>query len=261
MDFITPRSITSLEEEIEALEKGTSGEQPEEVIEEVVVEEGAEAPAVSKEEETWKKRHGDLRRQTQKKEQELKDALARVKALEEAKTTSDLPSVEEAETWAKENPKAAAIIRALANEQVSPSTSEMTAIRQELEMSKQKIRIEKVHPDFEDITGEDGFHTWAEEQTQSVQKLIYDGDADDVIWAVGLYKKEKITSQLHPNKEAAKSVANKASSAPTDTSGKKRFSESQVQKMSLAEYEANEDAISQSQRSGSFVYDLSGAAR
>lgn len=261
MEYIAPRSVSRLEAELAELEKETQGGEQEVEEEEEEIEQEVETPPVSKEEETWKKRHGDLRRLTQKKDQELKDALARIKALEAAKSSPDLPSVEEAEQWAKDNPKAAAIIRALANEQVSPNNEEVSAIRQELEMSKQKIRIEKAHPDFEQITDSDEFHSWAESQTKSVQNLIYDGDADDVIWAVSLYKKEKTTSKANPNKDAAKAVSNKAPSAPTDTNGKKRFTESQVQKMSLAEYEANEEAIQESQRSGSFVYDLSGAAR
>lgn len=259
MTHIPPRSVSRLEQELEELEKEhMTASQKEEEVEEEEEEEIVEDAPVSKEEETWKKRHGDLRRLLQKKEEEYK---AQIKSLERSKTTSDLPSVEEAEQWAKENPKAAAIIRALANEQVSPNNEEVLAIRNELEMSKQKLRIEKVHPDFEEITDSDEFHDWANEQTQSVQKLIFDGDAEDAIWAVSLFKKEKKAGKTNPSKEAAKTVSNKVSSAPTDTSGKKRFTESQVQKMSLAEYEVNEAAILESQRSGSFVYDLSGAAR
>lgn len=265
-DYITPRSVTSLEEEIAELEKNLLPKSEEEEEEEredqqevEQEEQKEELPAASKEEETWKKRHGDLRRLSQKQAEELKKANEKLAALEREQKTVGLPSAEEAEEWAKENPKAAAIIRALAHEQTSSNSDDVIAIRKELEKSKQEVKIKKVHPDFEEITSSDEFHDWAESQTQSVQNLIYEGEVDDVIWALNLYKKENEKSPS--TKEAAKNVVDKKSTAPSETTGTKKFSESQVQKMTLAEYEKNEEAIIASQRSGSFVYDLSGGAR
>lgn len=263
MSYVTPRSIQNLEDEIAELEKGTT---PQEVIEEKpVVEEVVPAgETLTKEEETWKKRYSDLRRSSQKQADEVKRLAAEVENLSKTKASElDLSSPEEAAKWAKENPHAASIIRALANEQVvntAPKSDDVAAIRNELEKNKQEARILKVHPDFEDITSDDKFHDWAETQTQSVQKLIYEGDAEDVIWALSLYKKEEGSEGTNPKREAAKSVVSKVSSAPAE-GGKKAFTESQVQKMSMSEYEKNEVAIQESMRNGSFVYDLSGAAR
>lgn len=261
MDYIAPRSVQRLEAELAELEKEsqTSVEQEEELETEAPEPKKVEAH-VDQEEETFKKRYADLRRHSQKQSNELKEALSRIEALEKAKNAPDLPSAEEAEAWAKANPKAAAIIRALANEQVGTKNDDVRAIQQELERTKQETRIKKVHPDFEDITSADEFHDWAENQTQSVQKLIYEGDADDVIWAISLYKKE--TNTENPNKHAAKAVSKKASStAPNDDGGKRTFTESQVQKMSLQEYEKHETAIQEAVKNGSFIYDLSGGAR
>lgn len=261
-NYVTPRSVSRLEEELAELEKAHLGEQEQEEEEQVVEQEGEEeqeAPATTKEEETWKKRHGDLRRLSQKQAEDLKKANARLAALEKEQRSVGLPSAEEAEEWATANPKAAAIIRALANEQTSSSSEDVIAIKKELEKSKQEVKIKKVHPDFEEVTSSDEFHDWAEEQTQSVQNLIYDGDVDDVIWALNLYKKESVVS--NPNKDAAKNIKDKKSNAPSDDSGKKKFSESQVQKMSMSEYEKHEDAIKESMKTGTFVYDLSGGAR
>lgn len=262
MSYVTPRSIQNLEDEIAELEKGTT---PQEVIEEKpVVEEVVPAEeTLTKEEETWKKRYSDLRRSSQKQADEVKRLAAEVENLSKTKAPElDLSSPEEAAKWAKENPHAASIIRALANEQVvntAPKSDDVLAIRQELEKNKQEALIKKIHPDFEDITADDKFHDWAETQTQSVQKLIYEGDAEDVIWALSLYKKEEAV-ESNPKREAAKSVVSKVSSAPAE-GGKKAFTESQVQKMSMSEYEKNETAIQESMKNGSFVYDLSGAAR
>lgn len=262
MDYIAPRSVQRLEEELAELERqALNGEQPLEDEPEVKAPEPKkeEAP-LSQEEETFKKRYSDLRRHSQKQADQIKQLEARIEAMENNKNSPDLPSAEEAEAWAKANPKAAAIIRALANEQVAPKNDDVLAIKQELERNKQEIRIKKVHPDFEDITSDDAFHDWAEAQTQSVQKLIYEGDADDVIWALSLYKKEIAKDTSH--KDAAKAVSKKAvSTAPNDDGGKRTFTESQVQKMTLQEYEKNETAIQEAVKNGSFVYDLSGGAR
>jgi len=71
-NYVIPRSVSRLEEELAELEKEATGQTQkveEENEEEGEVEETSQP--TSKEEETWKKRHGDLRRLTQKKDQEL----------------------------------------------------------------------------------------------------------------------------------------------------------------------------------------------
>lgn len=261
-DYITPRSVSRLEAEIEALEREAAGETPteeQEVVEEV---EEQEAAPLTKEEQTWQKRYADLRKLSQKQADDLKKLNAKIEGLENKPAQFEISTKEDAEKWAKENPKAAAIIRALAVEQVvhtAPKNDDVENIRKELEKNKQEARIKKIHPDFEEITASNEFHDWAESQTQSVQNLIYDGSAEDVIWALSIYKKD--TDKTNPKKDAAKAVANKMSSAPSDTGDKPYFTESQVQKMSLAEYEKNEAKIQEAMRLGTFKYDLSGAAR
>jgi hypothetical protein len=61
-------------------------------------------------------------------------------------------------------------------------------------------------------------------------------------------------------KSAAQSVGRTSSSRPT-TNGKAQFSESQIERMSMAEYSKNEQAIMEAMSSGNFIYDVSGAAR
>lgn len=264
------RSVTKLEEEIAELERleqeqaGQEEEQEEENEENNValVEAKQEEKPLSKEEETFKKRYSDLRRHSQKLSDDLKAMSERVKELEKQKT-SGLPTAEEAEAWAKANPKAAAIIRALATEQVShiaPKNEALEEIQAELERTKAEVKIKKVHPDFEEITAENEFHDWAESQPEGIQNLIYDGTAEEVIWAISQYKKEMKLKTSNPQKEAAKAVG-KASPSSPETKGKGRFTESMVNKMSLQEYEKNEAAIAEAMSNGTFVYDLSGAAR
>lgn len=267
------RSVQKLEDEIAELERLSNGDAPEEdtteeeieeVIEEsseeVEEEEGVTEP-LTKEEETFKKRYSDLRRHNQKVADELKEANEALAALKKQKATAGLPSAEEAESWAKENPKAAAIIRALALEQTSANTEELSAVKDKLNRAEQKARILEVHPDFEKVTGDDKFHDWADEQPESVQALIFSKSADDVIWALTQFKKEHMSVKPNDKKDAAKLVSSKSTSAEPKTQSKGRFTESQVSKMSMQEYETNEAAINKSISDGTFVYDLSGAAR
>jgi hypothetical protein len=254
MNQILSRSVQRLEDELKELEVEPQVEKEEEETEQV------EAPSsvLTKEEETFKKRYSDLRRHNQKILDDLKEAQNRIDQLERSK--SGLPSPEEAAAWAKANPKAAAIIRALATEQVStiaPKNEELLAIQNELERTKQEAKIKKVHPDFEEITADDKFHDWAETQPEGIQNLVYGGSADDVIWAINQYKKEKV----NPKKEAAKAVVNKGTTVAPENTGKGRFTESMVARMSMSEYEKNAAAIQEAMANGTFVYDLSGAAR
>lgn len=269
-EYIAPRSVRKLEAELEELEKqfmtmeNQDEQEPEEeeevVEEEKTVEEPSPEPPASKEEETFKKRYSDLRRHSQKLADDLKEAQAAIAELKKQKTSPGLPTVEEAEEWAKANPKAAAIIRALVAGETSTSSEELATIKQKLDRAEQEARIVKVHPDFETITNEDEFHDWAEAQPKSVQNLIYSASADDVIWAISQYKREK-TEKPNPKKEAAKAVSSKSTSAEPKTETKGRFSESMISKMSLQEYEKNAAAIEEAVKAGTFVYDLSGAAR
>jgi hypothetical protein len=273
MSYVKPSSVNRLEKELEELEKSlTTGVEPEddqedeekeeqEVTTETVedtTEEVVEEP-VDKEEQTFKKRYADLRRHNQKVIEDLKTVKAELEAAKKNQTGSKLPSAEEAAKWAEKNPEAAAIIRAIANEQLTPSSQEVLEIKQKLQQAEEEARILKEHPDFREVVETDDFYDWVEKQSPVIEKMVYSTDPEDVIYALKVYKQEK-TPKLDAKKEAAKAVSKSATSAP-ESKTKGRFSESQVQKMSMSEYEKNEPAILQSQRDGTFVYDLSGAAR
>lgn len=272
MNYVIPRSVTKLEEELAELERQLQPPseeiEEEEVVEEEEVEkeeeevevEASEEPSTP-EEKTFKQRYSDLRRHNQKVADDLKEAQAKIATLEKQKSSSGLPTAEEAESWAKENPKAAAIIRAIATNETATNTEELAAIKDQLKRSEQESRILKAFPNFEELTSEDTFHDWAEEQPESVQKLIFSASADDVIWSLKQYVKDVKTEKPNFKKEAAKAISSKTTSGSPRAEGERRFSESQVNKMSMPEYEANEAAIAKSIKDGTFVYDLSGGAR
>lgn len=267
-NYVVPRSVSKLEAEIAELEKefAEQGEQELEQEEEEVVETTSPRPEkeeveLTEEEQTYKKRYGDLRRHSQKLADDLKKVEATLNDLRKQKTSEGLPTAEEAEAWAKANPKAASIIRALVATEASPDREELSQIKEKLSRAEQEARIFKVHADFVEITSDDRFHDWAEEQPEGVKQLVYSTSADDVIWAITQYKREVLSEKPNPKKDAARAVVSSKSTVDPKTKTEGRFSESQVNKMSMSDYEKNEAAITQSQRDGTFIYDLSGAAR
>ena len=72
----------------------------------------------------------------------------------------------------------------------------------------------------------------------------------------------KKTTSKSKEKDAARAVKTRGErSRPADTNTAGAFKESDVEKMTPQEYEKNSDAIMESIRGGSFIYDVSGSAR
>lgn len=251
---MTLRSVKQLEDEIAALEGGLQAEPEVEQEEETVQTEAPEAtkpePETSDEDKSWAKRYADLRRLQQQQAQRLKE-------LEAQKSTPAALTREQVEAWVKDNPKAAEIVKALAKEVVP--TDDIEEVRTEIERTKAMNKILKSHPDFDEITGSDTFHDWADKQPANVQNLIFSENAEDVIWALDLFKKKEI--QTNPKKDAASLVKTKSAGSEPSKKSSPVYTESMVQKMSLAEYEQHETEILKAQKSGNFVYDLSAGAR
>lgn len=219
------------------------------------------------EEKTFKKRYGDLRRHSTKEKEALAAKIAELEEKLNSTASTDVPTdEEEIKRWAETNPKAAAIVKALAKLE---SDKAATSLKQKMETiekdyeevtkDKQRAKILKKHDDFDDLTANDKFHDWAESQPKRVQDALYDGDADDVIWAIDLYKMTKLAKSINPAKETARQVDTKTrTDSPGDGKGR-RFSESQVDRMTPSEYEKNQEDILEAIKSGNFEYDLSGA--
>ena len=247
-------------------QRGEVEETPEEVEEE----------PVNAEEKTFKKRYSDLRRHQQKQAEDFKTELAELKRqLSDAtKKEMKLPkSDEDIETWAKDYPDVAAIVETIAmkkaSEQSSALEERIKAIDEmQLSATKEKAEAElmRLHPDFDDIRDSDQFHEWAESQPKWVQDALYenDNDARSAARAIDLYKADMGISKKKSksDKEAAKSVSTKNSrSKPQENEEASYLKESDVQRMSAAEYENRSDEVMEAIRSGKFIYDISGSAR
>ena len=237
----------------------------------------SEKEPTSAEEKTFKKRYGDLRRHTQEKEKQFQKQLDDMKEqlAKATKKEMKLPkSDEDIEAWATEYPDVAKIVETIAMKKAREQSLELESRIQKIdemsiEAQKDKAEAEllRLHPDFTDIRDSDEFHDWADEQPKWVQDALYENnnDARSAARAIDLYKADKgigKETKTKSNKSAAMEVGTKTTKTKVDTteSGKKIL-ESQVQKMSTAQYEKQADTIMEAIRSGNFVYDVSGSAR
>lgn len=243
-------------------------------------------PAATVEEETWKKRHADLRSYTQKQINTLEQQLAALqKEAAEREKDPRLPvNKQEAEQWVKEYPDLARVIGTLIDERaerhVTSVSDEVKDVKAQLEAERLSIQREraltaiiKKHPDFLDLVNQEHFKDWVESQPSvrgpRIGQALYDAlyanetDAEAAIEAVNIYKRDLDASKpkKETRNEAALSVRRTSSTTPTSTDGKRTFSESEIDKMKPWDYEKYEQEIEDARREGRIVYDLSGAAR
>ena len=225
------------------------------------------------EEKNFKKRYGDLRRHSQKKEEEFNAKIeALQKQLEKAsKQELVLPkSDEELEAWTKEYPDVASIIETIADKKSKNAAKELETRMEELEelrlnatRDKAEAELVKMHPDFIEIRQDDSFHTWAEDQPKWVQDALYENvdDAKSVARVIDLYKVDKgITNKKKAKpaeKAAASSIKTKSAAAPEPDESANMVRESEVAAMSIKEYEKRQEEILDAQRNGRFIYDMS----
>ena len=258
------------EEELEEMLRQQKGEVSEE-------EEEQEAEPTTAEERSFKKRYGDLRRHTQKQQEDLQSQITGLKEQLTSATKKEMKlpkSDDEIDVWMSKYPDVAAIVETIAIKKAREQSTELeervtkiNKMQEDAERQKAETVLLQLHPDFDEIRQDDDFHTWAEEQPRWIQQALYDNDDDakSAARAIDLYKADKGISTKKKSKrssDAAEMVDTRASrNRPTaeDTSGVIR--ESDVQKMSATQYEKNQDTIMEAIRSGKFVYDLSGSAR
>ena len=287
--FVDPRPrknknaerIKKDEEELQELLKAREeGAKPSEEVKEAPdTEEANEAKpedqALSKEEQSFKKRYGDLRRHMADKDKKTEE---RIKALEDqlSKATRNelvLPkSEDEIAEWTKKYPDVAGIVETIADKKARERSSDLdkrleNIEKMRVEAAKEKAEAElmKLHPDFSQIREDDAFHDWAEAQPKWVQDALYENvdDAKSVARVIDLYKIDAgiMTKKGDSKKSAASAVNTRSKASPTADESNNYIRESQVDKMSDKEYAKNQEAIMEAMRTGKFVYDLSGAAR
>lgn len=262
--------IKKEEQELEELIKGTSEEQQEE---QEVTQEEPEEKELDREEKTFKKRYGDLRRHMSEKEKEWE---AKFEQLQKQQTKQNIippKSDEDIEAWARTYPDVAGIVETIAHKKAKElfakaedRLKEFDEAKYEATRTKAETKIRKAHEDFDELRASDSFHDWADEQPKWVRDALYENedDPDSVIRVIDLYKVDKgmtISARKAQTKDAAKNVRTSNAPQVDPTEGGKKIRESDVAKMSDKEFEEKWDAIQKAQKEGNFIYDLSGGAR
>jgi hypothetical protein len=254
-------------------------------------------PAVTKEDETWRKRYSDLRSHAAKKENDLvkarEDDRKRIEALEGQLRTvvreqANLPKTADSQTvhkWIQDFPEVYGVVAAIIKDEITDSHEKTTkqlsekveAIerdRHELTKQQAMAAVLRVHPDLPKIVASDHYQNWLVEQEEkgrkgnSFSRALFEAlwenetDADAAIEALNHYKAQKgKKSQKDIEAEALAPVARSNSTGPTEHGNKPVFKESQIDAMSYREYEKYEEAIENARRDGRIVYDITGAAR
>ena len=278
--FVNPkhnnRNRKRIEEEEKELEElmGTEKDAEKETVDasaEVKEEEPEEN--LSREEKSFKKRYGDLRRHASEKEKEFKDKL---EALENRMSNEKIlppTSDEDIQQWSEKYPDVAGIVETIAAkkaqemfEKADSRLKELDAINSQAERGKSENEIRNSHSDFDELRESDSFHDWVEEQPKWVQDALYENsdDARSVVRVIDLYKSDKgLTKEARKGKtKAAASAIVKNSKADIDGDDMAgSISESEVKKMSTQEFEKREVEITKAIQTGKFIYDLSGSAR
>jgi hypothetical protein len=283
--------IAQEEAELEELEKDYkrqySGE-PQETPGENPLDPPSDLPTKGAEEETWKKRHGDLRSYTSRQINELTAQLNEVKTTlaDKEREAAKLPTNKtELEQWMKEYPDLTRVLATLIETQTEFVKEDVKTVRQELEaerlsMAKERAinTVIKSHPDFLTLINDQHFKDWVEKQPLPkseggrgrIGQALYDAlyrnetDSEAAIEAVDVYKSDLAASKPKKDnsaREAALSVKTPSSTPAVNKDGKRTFLESEIDKMKSWDYDKYEDEIEAARRDGRIVYDMSGAAR
>lgn len=230
------------------------------------------------EEESWKKRYGDLRRKAQADATTLE---SRMKALEvqlaEAnKGTVKMPKTEaEVANWVKQYPDVADIIKTMIMVEQGQIREEIMRAREQNALDKHEADLEKAlnqllkaHPDFLEIRSTVEFIDWAKDQPKWVNKALYDEDELDVlgaIRAVDLYKmdtKKETKAAPAPTRDTSAATSVRTPRTESPTAGRTgEWKESEVEAMDRRTYARHEEEIDAAIRAGKFIYDLSAGAR
>jgi hypothetical protein len=236
-----------------------------------------EAPASTPEEETWKKRYGDLRKFENSLREEIKNlkdgTIALQRQLGEAlKKEVKYPSDEaEFTEWVKEYPDVVRNIETLVLKKNQKLKEEQDERFQALEERERTLARKNAyqellgyHPDFGEIKNSQEFHDWIKIQPKWVEDALFQNETDAYLAAraVDLYKADteklkKKSKATDTRDSATQSVRTNGIESPN--SGPKKWSESEIEKMKSNEFAKHEKEIMEAMRTGNFIYDLSAA--
>ena len=218
-----------------------------------------EAEEVPQQETNYKKRYDDLKKHYDSKLNEFRQREQELIApsqpeYQAPKSEEDLTRFREEYPDLYDTVETVAHMRA--EEQMREMRQRFSAIEQrEMEIARREAEtaLKDRHPDFDEIRGDDSFHDWAKEQPEQIQDWIYN-NPDNVTLAVkalDLYKLETGKGRKgpgRPRKQPAPAQGSAADMVSTKTTGvdakqPKIWTESEIAKMSLDQFDKHEEEI------------------
>jgi len=226
-------------------------------------------PATTEEEQTYRKRYTDLKSHYDKAthEQRLRIAALERQVSEEGNLAPQTEA--ELEEFRQKNPDMFATMEALLNKnktslseaQVLELQEEIASIRQE----KAVAVIQSKHSDFYDVVSSSAWTDWLDKQPTHIQSMVK-GNTDDAASftrAIDLYKfdngvvstgatpsvsnSNNTTTQQAPS--AADAISTRGTGEVSD-SNKRIWTTTEIDKMSLAEYELFQEDLAIAQAEG-----------
>ena len=214
----------------------------------------------------YKKRYDDLKKHYDSKLNEFKSREQELleQAAENRPNYVAPKSPEELEKFREEYPDVYEVVETVSHLQSEEKSKDLREKLEKLQTREQELirkdaekRLMDKHPDFEDIRNSDDFHGWAKEQHTSIQDWVYNNadDADLASRALDLFKKDigmdvapKKSRSKQSNKSAADMVSTKTTSV--EPQQEKIWTEREIAKMSIAEFDKHEAEISQAMQEG-----------
>jgi hypothetical protein len=228
-----------------------------------------EAEGTPEKKTNYKKRYDDLKKHHDQKIADFKQKELELKAAATQGQPEYAPpkSLEDLEQFREEYPDLYETVETVAHLQ---SEQHVEALRSKLSVIEEReaaiarreaeSALYAKHPDFEDIRGDDKFHSWAQEQPEAIQGWIYE-NPDNVtlaIKAIDLYKmesgistKKAKTRKSQPKSSAADFVSTKTTAV--DAKEPKIWTQREITALSMNQFDKYEAEIDQAIMEGRVI--------
>lgn len=216
----------------------------------------------------YKKRYDDLKRHHDRKINELKEEMNRIRQEARSNRPSYTPpkSEEELNKFKEDNPDIYAVVESVshlrASEQLKDLQEELKEMKERLlyeEAKRAYMELKAAVPDYEQIKVDPDFHEWAEQQPKEIQDWVYNNrtNVQLAIKAINLYKADRGTAQKPPSVskqsdqrgDAAQAVVARSQRAEP-SSGEKIWKRSEISKLSWQQYEKYREEIDRAYAEG-----------
>jgi hypothetical protein len=221
----------------------------------------------------YKKRYDDLKKHYDAKVNEFKQEIADLKTAmqsPQAQMPEGVPmpkTPEELQAFKDQYPEVFEVVQTVSSLQAESQLSELrnelgTIKEREKQLEKQKAYEEllRLHPDFDDIKGDEKFLEWLGEQPESISDGIYKNNTD-ARWAarvLDLYKADMgqtTKKRTKSNASAAEAVTRTVARDVKTTTGKDRiWKASEIGKMKPWEFEKLEAELDAARSEGRIDY-------